>query len=283
MVSTLYLSLMKYGIFYMATSVYKNYFDNFIKTVKYIFPDKYKELIVISDGLEEYHGKIINKNTYVEVEKIIDYPYPLINLCKFQTIYHYAKKHNIDRILYFDADTIIFEKNQDFWNYVDKLLSTDKLICSYHPHYLYNNESIFRNNGFLYNDKELAVYCDPENIHKNKCYIMSSFFMGSIKAVEYAYKEIYKMSSIDLKNFRWIPWFSDETYLNTLNVNDNIINNIGSIYLNKFITINPYNFNGVHYDDGNIWHNNFPIHNTIFINQKYDITIKDQKREDIKI
>ena len=274
---------MKYGIFYIATSVYKNYFENFLKTVKYIFPDKYKELIILSDGLNEYHGKIINRNTYINVENIIDYPYPLINLCKFQTIYYYAKKHNIDMILYFDADTIVFEKDKKFWNEIDKLLNTNKLICSYHPHYLYDNEDIFKNPGFIYNSQELGVYCDPENIHKNKCYIMSSFFMGSIKAVEYTYKEIYKMTSTDLKNFRWIPWFSDEAYLNTLNVNDNILNNVGSIHLGRYITINPYDFNGVHYDDGDIWHNNFDGYDTIFINQKYDIEIKNKKREDIKI
>ena len=269
---------MKYGIFYIATSVYKEYFENFLKTVKYIFPDKQKELIVLSDGLYEYNDKQI-ENIHIIVENIIDYPYPLINLCKFQTIYYYANKYDIDKILYFDADTIVFEKDNIYWKWVDEeLLSTDMLICSYHPHYLYNNEKIFYNNGFIYNDNNLGVYCDPQYIHDNKCYIMSSFFMGSIKAIEYAYKEIYNMSSKDLRNHRWIPWFSDEAYLNALYVKDNIINDKETIYLDKFITINPYNFNGVNFDNNDIWNNNFTNVDTILINQKFDINIKDKKR-----
>ena len=268
---------MNYGIFYIATSVYKNYFEYFLKTVKYIFPNKQKELIILSDGLNEYNDKQI-VNIHIIVKNIIDYPYPLINLCKFQTIYHYAKKYNIDRILYFDADTIVFEKDDNYWNWIDKLLDTNKLICSYHPHYLYNNESIFYNDGFIYNDSNLGVYCNPEYIHNNKCYIMSSFFMGSIQSIEYISKSIYKMTSIDLRKNRWIPWFSDEAYLNALNVNDNIINNKETIYLSKFITINPYNFNNVSFDNNDIWNNNFTDVNTILINQKFDINIKSQKR-----
>lgn len=268
---------MKYGIFYIATSVYKNYFDNFIKTVKYIFPNEQKELIILSDGLKEYDNKQID-NIHIVVEDIIDYPYPLINLCKFQTIYHYAKKYDIDKILYFDADTIIFEKDDNYWEWINKLLDSDKLICSYHPHYLYDNGDIFYNEGFLYNDPDLGVYCDPKNIYDNNCYIMSSFFMGSIKAIEYAYKEIYKMTSKDLKNYRWIPWFSDEAYLNALNANDNILNKKETIILDKFITICPYNFNNKYIIDGNIYENNFKQYNTILINQKYDINIKEQKR-----
>ena len=86
-----------------------------------------------------------------------------------------------------------------------------------------------------------GMYCDPEIVHNNKCYMLSSFFMGSIDIVEYVYKELYEMMSIDLGNniigyicednglefngLRIIPWHSDETYLNVLNVNDNILDN----------------------------------------------------------
>ena len=268
---------MNYGIFYIATSVYKNYFDNFLKTVKYIFPNNKKELIILSDGLEEYNDKQID-NIHIVVENIIDYPYPLINLCKFQTIYYYAKKYNIDKILYFDADTIIFEKDDNYWTWIDNLLDSNRLICSYHPHYLYNNEKIFYNNGFLYDDTNLGVYCNPKYVHDNKCYIMSSFFMGSFKSLEYIYKQIYDMTSKDLRNSRWIPWFSDEAYLNALNVNDNIINHKETIILKRFITINPYNFNGKHFDNNDIYHNNFPEINSLLINQKYNINIKEEKR-----
>lgn len=267
---------MKYGIFYVATSVYKDYFKYFIKTVEYIFPNKEKELIILSDGLREYNNKKLN-NIHIIVENIIDYPYPIINLCKFQNVYYYANKYNIDYILYFDADSIIFKKDESYWEWIDELLASDRLICSYHPHYLYNNENIFYSKGFIYPDRRLEVYCDPTHIYYNKCYIMSSFFIGSIKAIEYTYKRIYEMSSSDLKRFRWIPWFSDETYLNTLNVKDNIIRDKKTIYLNKFITINPYNFNGVKFDNNDIWNNNFKI-NSILINQKFDIGIKEKKR-----
>jgi len=273
---------MKYGIFYIATSVYKNYFENFLNTSKYIFPDKFKQLIVLSDGLNEYNGTVVNKNTIITVENIIDYPYPLINLCKFQTIYHYAKKHNIDKILYFDADTIIFEKDNDFWKNVENLLNTDKLICSYHPHYLYNND-ILTTYCFPHFNEDIACSIDESLIYKNRCYIMSSFFMGSINAIKYAADKIYEYSSKDLKNHRWIPTFSDETYLNALYIKDNIIENKNTIYLDKYITINPYStfyndFCITNRNNDDIWHNNFMEINSLFINQKYDIKLKEQKR-----
>ena len=46
----------------MATSVYKNYFENFLESLKFLFPEDNKTLIVISDGLQEYNEKTIRFN-----------------------------------------------------------------------------------------------------------------------------------------------------------------------------------------------------------------------------
>ena len=90
------------GIFYIATGVYKEYFENFINTIKYIFPGYNKELIIISDGLKEYDNKFIN-DAHVHVEDFINYPYPFININKLQIVNYYAEKYNINMIVYFDT------------------------------------------------------------------------------------------------------------------------------------------------------------------------------------
>ena len=61
---------MNYGIFYIATSVYKNYFEYFLKTVKHIFPNKQKELIILSDGLNEYNDKQLLQAIIILKDKI---------------------------------------------------------------------------------------------------------------------------------------------------------------------------------------------------------------------
>ena len=48
---------MRIGIFWLGTSVYKNYFDNFISTFRNLFPNDEKTLVVLSDGFEELDGK----------------------------------------------------------------------------------------------------------------------------------------------------------------------------------------------------------------------------------
>lgn len=270
---------MKIGIFYIATSVYKEYFKQyFLPSINNLFPGKDKELILISDGLEQYNDIRYNK-VHITVEDIIDFPYPIINLCKFQIIEKYANKHNIDIVLYFDADTLIYTKELEFWeNLLNKIeTENDKMHMSYHPHYLYNAGEFFTSNLFFpYKEGSICNISEEEKqyLNEHKCYIMTSFFMCHIKALHYFTENIYEYAKFNLRELRWIPFYSDETYLNIIN-----LRNPGHIILDRYVNINPYIYwGGSDKSTDNPYINNLPEHNALFVNQKFDIELKDQKR-----
>ena len=52
--------------------------------------------------------------------------------------------------------------------------------------------------------------------------------------------------------------------------------------LDRYITINPYPFgNFPQYQNDNVWINNFNNQPNIFLNQKYDIELKNKKKENL--
>lgn len=277
----------KIGIFYIATAIYKEYFEAYFKeSMERIFPSKEKELIIISDGLKEYDNVQIGKYN-IHVEDIIDYPYPIINLCKFQIIEKYAKKYNIDFIMYFDADTYVFEKDNEWWKNLENEINehNDSIILSYHPHYLYNKKFEFGREYFF--PANLAGMDDAilyrGLVRANYCYTMTSFFMCNIDILSIWANQIYEMTKEDLRNYRRIPELSDETYLNAIHIKEQFIEenkqNKFKVYLNYFTTIAPYNFGWLpEHFSVNYNQNNFPLIDSIFINQKFDIKLKDQKR-----
>jgi len=274
---------MNIAIVYIATSVYKEYFKKyFVNTVTNLFPNDNKTLILISDGLNEYDNQILDKYTKIKCYDIIDFPYPIINLCKFQIVEKYVSKHSeTDIILYFDADSLIFKKNDNFWEDIKNniLNNQDKMFFSYHPHYLYNEDFNFGREYFFPQRGETYLDNCWELIMEKKCYIMTSFFICHVNAIHYFTQRIYEMSKLDLRKFRTIPELSDETYINIINLQDNILSNKNNIQLGKYITINPYIYG--YYPEketDNIYESNFPEVETLFINQKFDIKLKEEKR-----
>jgi len=271
-------------VFYIATSVYKEYFKTyFIKTVTNLFPNDDKTIILISDGLEEYDNMKLDLHTKIVRKEIIDFPYPIINLCKFQIVEHYAKGYNTDIIMYFDADSLIFSKDDEFWeNLKDQMIEQyyERMFFSYHPHYLYNKDFIFGREYFFPKRGQVNISNIWNLIMKHKCYIMTSFFMCSPKALHYFVERVYELSKLDLREIRQIPELSDETYINVINICDNILDNKDNIYLEKYITINPYIYG--HYphlgNGGKAFENNFPEIDTLFVNQKFDIGLKNKKK-----
>jgi hypothetical protein len=271
-------------IIYIATSIYKEYFKKyFVNTVTNLFPNDNKTLILISDGLNEYNNKTLDEHTKIEQYDIIDFPYPIINLCKFQIVEKYLSKHpEANILLYFDADTLIYEKDNVFWENLKFNIIKQypkKMFFSYHPHYLYNKDFNFGQTYFFPQIGETYLDNCHNIIMEKQCYIMTSFFMCNTSVIHYFSERIYNMSKLDLKNFRRIPELSDETYINIINLQDNILDNKNNIYLENYITINPYiygNYPEKQIDD--IYINNFPEINSIFINQKFDIKLKEEKR-----
>lgn len=271
---------MRIGIFWLGTSVYKNYFDNFISTFRNLFPNDEKILVVLSDGFEELDGKQYEDGSKIISKKIIDYPYPLVTANKVQMVKTYMEELNLSYAMYVDADTICFQKPNEFWEDLKIKIQENKLLMTYHPHYLYTP---YRNFGepFIVSNMNSSAYMSPDYVNNNKCYIMTSFFMGSYEVIDKYAKEIYNMLGKDLTKMRWMPIYPDEAYFNKIYVEESINNNT-QIELDRYITINPYPFgNFPQYQNGNVWINNFDDQPNIFLNQKYDIELKNKKKENL--
>lgn len=268
---------MKIGIFYIATSVYVNYFENFLVSIHNLFPNDEKELIVLSDGLSEYNDKKIN-GVNIKVIEILDYPYPIITANKVKTVAYYMKKLNLEYAMYVDADTICLEQSNELWENLKSKIKAGKFIMSYHPHYLYTPNREF-GNPFIVDMKYSVGYMDKKLVNDNKCYIITSFFLGRYDEIKKYGDLIYKMLGEDLKNIRWMPVYPDEAYFNRIYVNETIENEMDNIQLDKYITINPYIFGDFpERDNGDIYKNNFPEFDTIFLNQKYNVLLKESKK-----
>lgn len=271
---------MKLGIFVLATSVYKNFFDEYIESIENLFPSNgvEKELFILSDGLREYDGQQ-KFGCNIHWIKTIDFPYPLVPCNKFQIVAEYMKEYGLEYGMFTDVDTIFLKQSYTFWEVFKDQIQSGKLICSDHPHYLYDENYKLHHSLRVYNEFS-AAYVNPEIIDEHKSYIITSFFAGTLSAIEEYANKIYKMLGADLKNLRWMPNCVDEAYLNKIYIDEAIIGNDTNIKKNKYITMNPYFSIGSHErSTGLIFENNFPEHNMIFMNQKYNLAIKNIKKD----
>lgn len=265
------------GIVYLATSVYTVYFNNFISTAQNIFPEDHKTVIFISDKGDELDNTTIN-GMDIHVKHIDDLPFPLIPLLKLNYVVNALKDYNFDYILYFDADTILFDMSIELANNLKSIMDDGKLIISRHPNYLYHPD-LYYNEEFIVKNPNSSAYVEDDIINDNKTYLISSFFGGTYDVLQKYNKIIYNMIGKDLSNIRSIPQFFDEAYFNKINVEENLRNHQDTIYVDNFITVTPYYFGDEFNRSSNyIWENNFPEYKNIFINQKYDTDIKNSKK-----
>ena len=213
------------GIFYIATGVYKEYFNDFYKTIDYIFPNKQKTLIIISDGLKEYnntHKDLLD----IYVEEFIDYPYPFININKFQIVNHYAKKYNIDIIAYFDSETYFIKKDELFFDNLIKI-SKDKMISLIPPYFLnYDFRGlIYGMNTFTlwsefhgFDDFSFFYKDNYDNIDISYKWIQTSFFMCSKQILNDIDIILQDLISYNMRVMGCKLNYSDEFYINYLNL-----------------------------------------------------------------
>lgn len=266
---------MRMGVFYLATSVYMQYFDKyFFKTMHNIFPEDEKEVIILTDKIPEEYNNCKIKNCNLHFEKIIDFPYPIINLCKFQIIDEYAKKYNIDIVLFFDADTVVFKKDMEFWNSLKKKCLDNKntLIMSRHPYYVYEEHRDFTAEFYFpYRDNSCSNVTEEQLkiVREQSTYIIASFFMGYKDALSDYAKKVHVMTHNNLVNLHWMPYLPEENYINVINLRENL-----SIDLDSYITMNLR-------QSSSVWETDVPEKQSVFIRQKFDDSIKNAKKYQI--
>lgn len=277
-------------IFTIATSVYKEYFEKyFIQTVNKIFKDHKKEIILFSDGLEQYDNMIYD-NTVVHVKHLYDLYVFDIQFNKFNFINQEIDKYdNNDLCLYIDSDTIFCEN----------LLAEQKILNTYNdgnvhitsnPIFVFEN--VFNSNykeerKYVYENKDMygIFACAPK---EGKSELITSFMYfnkSSFKHFFDIYNDfVYKMN-VSLP--RILPNLNDEGIINYIYNKE-----IGNIYgEDMFITMN-LNYNNKNEFNRNIiympWysealgidkesHITMEENNVIICNQKFNYNIKNKK------
>ena len=277
-------------IFTIATSVYKEYFETyFIQTVNKIFKDHKKEIILFSDGLEQYDNMIYD-NTVVHVKHLYDLYVFDIQFNKFNFINQEIDKYDDnDLCLYIDSDTMFCENH----------LAEQKILNTYndgnvhitsHPIFVFEN--VFNLNykaerKYVYENKDMygIFACTPK---EGKSELITSFMYftkSSFKQFFDIYNDfVYKMNT---SSPRILPNLNDEGIINYMYNKE-----IGNIYgEDMFITMN-LNYNNKNEFNRNIiyipWHSealgiNKESHitmeenNVIICNQKFNYNIKNKK------
>ncbi len=251
------------------TGPYNNFLEGQLNTLNNLFPNQEKTFTIVSDLDNQLNNYDLSKFNVTKFNwfKILDLPYTYIVSLKLYFVLkaiEQIKYNDDDLLLYCDADTLYLEKSNDFYNKLyDKFINYD-LIFTIHPLY-------FDDHSFTYafahaGTTDRAHNWEVKNVDTNKV-VMGSLYGGKISKLKQLNKDILYLQNIDLNKDlydRHIPPCSDEEYLNNV-VNDHI-NNYRTDYN---ILCDRYN---------QIFGDEKYLQETCFVNQKYDGSIKESKR-----
>ena len=229
------------GIYYIATGIYKNNFNPFIKSINNFFPQYNKKIILLSDGLEEYIDYQEN-NIHIEHHYIEDHPWPIVALFRFHYLVKY--KVNCDYIFFINSNSMILPNKLYNWFDENKINVT--------KHFSYRSGIKTTYELLLPSDDNPNSTSYIGNI--NYIYCQSGFFGGPSNLIYYMCKDIITMIDIDLKNNIIAKWH-DETYFNKWlydkQYDKNLIN-ITDVFFNKiFNKENDSNFIYLEYKNEN--------------------------------
>lgn len=251
------------------TGPYNNYLKGQLNTLNNLFPNKEKTFTIVSDLDNQLNNYDLSNFNNIKFNwfKILDLPYTYIVSLKLYFVLkaiEQIKYNDNDLLLYCDADTLFLKKSNKFYNNLYSKFINYDLIFTIHPYYFDNHTFVY---PFAHSGKtDRAHNWEIKSIDINKV-VMGSLYAGKISKLKELNKDILYLQNIDLNkdiSDRHIPPGSDEEYLNKI-VNDHI-NNYRSDYI---ILCERYN---------KIFNNDKYLQYTCFVNQKYDCTIKELKR-----
>lgn len=203
------------AIYYIATSVYKELFPEFLENVPKLFPSFHKKVVVISDGLQEYDG-ISGPSYKVQVFSDIEHrPWPYIALHKMDII----KDHRVecDYACYMNANLIL---NPEFNKDIDHMFLYSRMNFTRHCYLLKEDVQ----DGQYFQGKVNQVSKDDLQLVSSDIrsssyiaddyqYCQSGFFLGPEKLFFKFCEDISELRKIDeARNI--IPTWHDEAYLN---------------------------------------------------------------------
>lgn len=198
------------GVYYICTGIYKNWFKGFLESLVLFMPDDEKNIIIISDGLDEYENyqSQDGKVKVIIIDKIHYYPWPIVTLFKFKYILD-NKISTMDYCFYFNANSCILEKSTEFWHTFNNHIDKNDLIVSYHAvNSVKKNKKDFIR-GTLIRNKKSTSYIKEQNYYR----LQAAFFGGNATAVYQMCSEHLNLLTEDLKNNMIAP-AADESYYN---------------------------------------------------------------------
>ena len=160
----------KIQIMYICTAKYKFFAEAFFSSLHHFLPEEEQIVTVltddvkyISDMFENIKDTFSNNKIYsLDINKITDLPYPLINLSKFYFVRDYINE-NADFIFYFDADTTFLQKEPYFWKNLFNVLNNNKILVSPSASYVLS----FFSENYMESQRPYRIY-DME-LFKNRC------------------------------------------------------------------------------------------------------------------
>lgn len=275
-------------IFTAATNYYQEYFiNNFLPTVNNVFPNYIKEVIVYSDGLKKYDHKIIG-NTFVKVKHIYDLYSFDITFNKFNFInFELDNCEDDDLIMWIDVDTM-FGHNEIGELFILNNYMTDKVFVSEHPNYYVEyvyNPYYIEDRVSINSDKERKGLFTIYNINKPE--LITSFLYFN----KQSFKQFFNIfnsyiQKMTLNTPRVMPIFNDESIVNYMYYNDNIIEGKLYVTINNFAENNTFDkniayipsLNKLIHISGDSYIQLNEVGDYIICNQKFKTSIKDNNK-----
>lgn len=249
-------------VFAIATGVYTAYFNKFYESLVNFFPDNKKRLHIASDRLSEYNNCAFPEKNIISVEvtHILDMPHAIVAAHKTY-LQKECNRQECKYIFYFDIDTVFMNVPDSTWEFIFKKIDDGNIVMSKHPHYDSAEEDCVWN--LIEQNNESAAYIpDYYNEH-----IISSFWCGKTEEVLKMCDRINANLKQDLLLLRYIPRFVDENYINNIiwRVKTGDITDL-KFYESEHLVTLP--------------NKHFTVDTPhIFLLQKYDISIKDSKKQ----
>lgn len=194
----------KIAIYYIATNKYINFFNDFLKSLNYFFPDVSKKVVLITDYDKELQ---INTNIEIKKEHIDHYYWPIPTLFKM----FYIEKFLVDDCDYHFYCNANMMFNRDF-------NINEPFDMCFMEHYLSDRLSLYTiNNGNCNNcvipPSWAKCHISEKDVPFNAKYCQAGFWGGKTKNVLHLLHNVNGMLKEDLKH-NIIPIWHDETYLN---------------------------------------------------------------------
>ena len=130
-------------VIYIATDDYSNFYEGFIDTIKYFFPNEKKIVRVLSNVVKDYYVPEDSNVERVEFYRIFDLFYPCINLNKTYFLSQLPKTE-CKYVFYFDADTFFNPMPMEFWCDFKKKMDDNFFCIGKHPYYSLSDDDEYK-------------------------------------------------------------------------------------------------------------------------------------------